>query len=151
MSLDLVLEQYPKEIKLKDGFTCALRPLESHDEIAFHEFFLAVPTQERMFIKHRVTEPEVIHEWCQNIDLGRNLPLLACRSCLVAAPARTAGSRALTKGANRNTAAQAARMNCKNKVRPGRRGREVIVLAFCGLARAHETEQGAYHREELEP
>jgi GNAT superfamily N-acetyltransferase len=32
-----------------------------------------------MFIKHRVTEPEVIHEWCQNIDLGRNLPLLACR------------------------------------------------------------------------
>lgn len=79
MSLDLVLEQYPKEIKLKDGFTCALRPLESHDEIAFHEFFLAVPTQERMFIKHRVTEPEVIHEWCQNIDLGRNLPLLACR------------------------------------------------------------------------
>lgn len=79
MSLDLMLEQYPKEIELKDGFTCALRPLESHDEIAFHEFFLAVPTQERMFIKHRVTEPEVIHEWCQNIDLGRNLPLLACR------------------------------------------------------------------------
>jgi putative acetyltransferase len=30
-----------------------------------------------MFIKHRVTQPNVIHEWCQNIDLGRNLPLLA--------------------------------------------------------------------------
>jgi GNAT superfamily N-acetyltransferase len=45
--------------------------------MAFHEFFLAVPTQERMFIKHRVTDPGVIHEWCQNIDLGRNLPLLA--------------------------------------------------------------------------
>ena len=43
----------------------------------FHEFFLAVPPAERMFIKHRVTEPEVIREWCQNIDLGRNLPLLA--------------------------------------------------------------------------
>ena len=79
MSLDLVLEQYPKEIQLKGSFACTLRPLESQDEIAFHEFFLAVPTQERMFIKHRVTEPEVIHEWCQNIDLGRNLPLLACR------------------------------------------------------------------------
>ena len=79
MSLDLVLEQYPKEIELKGSFACTLRPLESQDEIAFHEFFLAVPTQERMFIKHRVTEPEVIHEWCQNIDLGRNLPLLACR------------------------------------------------------------------------
>jgi GNAT superfamily N-acetyltransferase len=30
-----------------------------------------------MFIKHRVTEPQVIREWCQKIDLGRNLPLLA--------------------------------------------------------------------------
>jgi L-amino acid N-acyltransferase YncA len=30
-----------------------------------------------MFIKHRVTEPSVIREWCQNIDLGRNFPLLA--------------------------------------------------------------------------
>ena len=30
-----------------------------------------------MFIKHRVTEPEVIRGWCQNIDLGRHLPLLA--------------------------------------------------------------------------
>ena len=45
--------------------------------MAFHEFFLAVPVQERMFIKHRVTEPAVIHDWCQNIDYGRNLPLLA--------------------------------------------------------------------------
>ena len=80
MSLDLVVEQYPKEMELKSGFACALRPLEPQDEIAFHEFFLAVPTQERMFIKHRVTEPEVIHEWCQHIDLGRNLPLLACRN-----------------------------------------------------------------------
>jgi len=78
MSLDLSLEEYPKEIELKDGFKCSLRPLESTDEIAFHEFFLAVPTQERMFIKHRVTEPEVIHEWCKSIDLGRNLQLLAC-------------------------------------------------------------------------
>ena len=30
-----------------------------------------------MFIKHRVTEADVIHDWCQNIDLGRNFPLLA--------------------------------------------------------------------------
>jgi len=78
MSLDFAIEDYPKEIELKDGFKCDLRPLESTDEIAFHEFFLAVPTQERMFIKHRVTEPDVIREWCQHIDLGRNLPLLAC-------------------------------------------------------------------------
>src|SRR5712691_2936207 len=79
MSLDIILEEYPKAIELKGGFRCQIRPLEPTDEIAFHEFFLAVPTQERMFIKHKVTDPEVIHEWCQKIDLGRNLPLLACR------------------------------------------------------------------------
>jgi GNAT superfamily N-acetyltransferase len=75
--LDSILEAYPKEITLKDGLNCALRPLKPSDEKAFHQFFQAVPEQERMFIKHRVTDPEVIHDWCQNIDLGRNLPLLA--------------------------------------------------------------------------
>ena len=77
MSLEMALEEYPKDVELK-GFACKLRPLEATDELAFHEFFLAVPNQERMFIKHRVTEPEVIRDWCRNIDLGRNLPLLAC-------------------------------------------------------------------------
>src|SRR6266536_458813 len=77
MSLEVALFEYPKELELKIGFKCLLRPLESMDEMAFHEFCLAVPTHERMFIKHRVTDPTVIHEWCQSIDLGRNLPLLA--------------------------------------------------------------------------
>jgi GNAT superfamily N-acetyltransferase len=77
MSLDYELQKYPREIKLKDGSKCRLRPLRKEDEKGFHEFFLAVPEAERMFIKHRVTEPEVIRNWCQNIDLGRNLPLLA--------------------------------------------------------------------------
>ena len=77
MALEYILDEYPKTIRIKGGLGCEVRPLESSDETSFHEFFLAVPTQERMFIKHRVTEPEVIHDWCQNIDLGRNLPLLA--------------------------------------------------------------------------
>lgn len=77
MLLETTLELYPKEIQLKAGFRCQLRPLESADEQAFLNFFGAVPEAERMFIKHRVTEATVIHEWCQNIDLGRNLPLLA--------------------------------------------------------------------------
>src|SRR5438093_3691461 len=77
MSLEYELQKYPKEIKLKDGSKSRLRPLRKDDEKAFHEFFLTVPEPERMFIKHRVTEPKAIRDWCQNIDLGRNLPLLA--------------------------------------------------------------------------
>jgi len=77
MSLEFELQKYPKEITLKDGSHCRLRPLRKEDEKGLHSFFLAVPEPERMFIKHRVTQPEVIRDWCQNIDLGRNLPLLA--------------------------------------------------------------------------
>lgn len=77
MSLELELNKFPKDIRLKDGSKCKLRPLRKDDEAAFHQFFLGVPDQERMFIKHRVTEPEVIRDWCRNIDLGRNLPILA--------------------------------------------------------------------------
>jgi len=77
MSLEVALSEYPKDLELQDGLKYELRPLETSDEMAFHEFFLAVPTEERLFIKHRVTEPSIIQDWCQNIDLGRNLPLLA--------------------------------------------------------------------------
>ncbi len=77
MSLELEIQKYPQEIKLKEGSVSQLRPLRREDEKQFHEFFQAVPEKERMFIKHRVTEPAVIRDWCQSIDLGRNLPLLA--------------------------------------------------------------------------
>jgi GNAT superfamily N-acetyltransferase len=77
MSLEFALQKFPKETKLKDGSKCRLRPLRKDDEKEFHQFFLAVPEQERMFIKHRVTDPGIIRDWCQHIDLGRNLPLLA--------------------------------------------------------------------------
>lgn len=76
MSLESALDEYPKEIKAKDGAACVLRPLDSEDETAFHQFFLAVPPNELMILKHRVNDASVIHHWCQNIDLGRNLPLL---------------------------------------------------------------------------
>ncbi len=77
MMLDTVLERFPREVHLKSGMDCLERPLHSSDQQILHQFFLAVPEPERMFIKHRVTDPALINEWCEQIDLGRNLPLLA--------------------------------------------------------------------------
>jgi GNAT superfamily N-acetyltransferase len=77
MSFELEAQKFPKKIILKEGFHCTLRPLSKDDEKKFHEFFSAVPEPERMFIKHRVGDPAVIRDWCRNIDLGRNFPLLA--------------------------------------------------------------------------
>lgn len=75
--IETILDDYPKDIELKSGLKCTLRPLEAADEQAFFDFFQAVPEKERMFIKHRVSDPAVIHDWCANIDYGRNFPLLA--------------------------------------------------------------------------
>jgi ribosomal protein S18 acetylase RimI-like enzyme len=77
MSLESALDDYPKDVQFKNGFKCTVRPLEATDEQELRNFFLSLPSDELMFIKHRVTDPEVTREWCNKIDLGRNLPLLA--------------------------------------------------------------------------
>jgi GNAT superfamily N-acetyltransferase len=77
MALELELQKFPKDLKLKDGSKVKLRPLKATDEGAFHALFQTIPEPERMFIKHRVTELAVIRAWCEHMDLGRNLPLLA--------------------------------------------------------------------------
>lgn len=76
-SIELELQRFPRHIRLKDGKRTIFRVLEGNDEKALHQLFLDIPERERMFIKHRVTDLAVIREWCQNIDVGRNLPLVA--------------------------------------------------------------------------
>jgi ribosomal protein S18 acetylase RimI-like enzyme len=76
-SIELELQKFPKVVTLKDGKKATLRPLRRDDEKDFHKLFLGIAEPERMFIKHRVTDLEVIHDWCRNIDYGRNLPLVA--------------------------------------------------------------------------
>ena len=75
-SIELELPKFPKTVTLKDGAKATLRPLHIADEKDFHQLFLGIPEAERLFIKHRVMDRNVIHHWCQNIDYGRNLPLL---------------------------------------------------------------------------
>jgi RimJ/RimL family protein N-acetyltransferase len=77
MSIELEVQKFPKNMVLKDNSQAELRPLKKDDEKEFHQFFLGVPGEERLFIKHRVTDLQVIRDWCENIDLGRNFPLLA--------------------------------------------------------------------------
>jgi L-phenylalanine/L-methionine N-acetyltransferase len=76
-SIELELQKFPKTVTLKDGQPATLRPLHRADEKDFHQLFLDIPEPERMFIKHRVMDIKVIHDWCQHIDYGHNLPLLA--------------------------------------------------------------------------
>lgn len=76
MAIELELQKFPKKVDLKGGFSCELRPLKLSDEKKLHTFFQGLPEKERMFIKHRVNDQQVIHDWCENIDYGKNLPIL---------------------------------------------------------------------------
>ena len=76
-NIELELQKFPKTVKLKDGKKATLRLLKKEDEKDFHQLFQGIPEPERMFIKHRVQDLKVIRDWCRNIDVGRNLPIVA--------------------------------------------------------------------------
>lgn len=77
MQMSEVLEKFPKTVATKDGTSLVVRPLKVADEKVFHQFFCCVPETERLLFKDRVTDRAVIHEWCQNVNYERILPLLA--------------------------------------------------------------------------
>lgn len=77
MSVEYALEKYPITVKADGDLEVEIRPLTASDEKLIKEFYLTVPEHERMFIKERLTDGHVFHEWCENIDVDNNLTLLA--------------------------------------------------------------------------
>jgi GNAT superfamily N-acetyltransferase len=76
---DHVLEKFPLNAQLRDGTNVVLRPLGKRDDVKLHKFLLAVPEEERLFIKQPVFERTVVRDWCRHADYERNLPLLLLR------------------------------------------------------------------------
>ena len=76
MLLDHTLEKFPLSLKLRDGTAVVLRPLAKTDEARLRKFLLAVPEEERLFIKHRLADGATLRNWCRHPDFERNLPLL---------------------------------------------------------------------------
>ena len=76
MFREQTLERFPVERELHDGTLVVLRPLAGRDEARLHRFLLAVPEEERLFIKQRLLDRTTVHEWCRHPDFERNLPLL---------------------------------------------------------------------------
>jgi RimJ/RimL family protein N-acetyltransferase len=74
--IEFALEKFPVSMKLRDGTPVVVRPLAKRDEAKFHKFFLAVPEEERLFIKQPIFERKMFHEWCRHLDYESNLPLL---------------------------------------------------------------------------
>jgi L-amino acid N-acyltransferase YncA len=77
MSFELALKDVDKSFTSDDGIVIEIRPLQPSDEKALLGFFKNLPQPEVMFFKRRVTDPDVIKSWCENIELDSRLPLLA--------------------------------------------------------------------------
>jgi len=68
---------YPKSIELKDGREVILRPLVQDDFDKLFSFFQVLPAEDRLFLVHDVSDPDLIRKWTDELDFERVIPLVA--------------------------------------------------------------------------
>jgi GNAT superfamily N-acetyltransferase len=76
MLLEHILEKSPLSLKLRDGTPIVVRPIGKRDETRLQTFLMAVPEEERLFIKPSLADRTTVRDWCRNQDFEQNLPLL---------------------------------------------------------------------------
>lgn len=73
---DPKLAHYPKKVGIRDG-EVVVRPMHPDDFDAVRDFFGNLPREDRLFLRHDVTRPEVFTRWFSELDYARRLPLMA--------------------------------------------------------------------------
>ena len=76
MALDCTLAKFPLTTQLRDGTAVTMRLLAKRDAARLHQFFLAVPEEERLFVKRPIFERTLFKQWCRHPDFEHNLPLM---------------------------------------------------------------------------
>jgi GNAT superfamily N-acetyltransferase len=77
-SIEQVLaDEYPKKVTLRDGSHVVLRPLAVDDQEALIGLFRRIPSEEQgRFFRDPVTDPVVVAEWCNHIDPTETLAMV---------------------------------------------------------------------------
>lgn len=73
----MIMDTFPKTVTLKDGRKVVLRPLAGNDSSRLHAFFVSLPEEDRIFLQHDVTDPQVARRWTEQLDLAHVFPLVA--------------------------------------------------------------------------
>ena len=68
---------FPKNIRLKDGTCLMIRPLRKEDEKCLREYFLRLPKKEVARLKDDVTDPAVVERMIYDLDYDVAFPLIA--------------------------------------------------------------------------
>jgi RimJ/RimL family protein N-acetyltransferase len=72
-------EDYRKLLKIRDGVSVLLRPLQLSDEEPLRKFLARIPDQERWFLREDSSETNATTEWIRNLDYSKVLPLVAVK------------------------------------------------------------------------
>lgn len=73
----MILDEYPKEVSLRDGSKVILRPVVKEDEEALYQFFKGLSKEDRLYLRDDVANRDVIRGWMENLDYEKVLPILA--------------------------------------------------------------------------
>jgi acetyltransferase len=71
------IKTFREMVTLKDGAYVLLRPMVAKDHHRLVEFYSAVSDDDLRYFRDYVKEPSVVKGWCDNLDYGRVLPVLA--------------------------------------------------------------------------
>jgi RimJ/RimL family protein N-acetyltransferase len=77
------VKQFSKTLKLKDGTSVLIRPLNKQDGPALLAFFAGLPGDDRLFLKEDVTKKEVIDRWLGDLNFDKALPLVAEKDSII--------------------------------------------------------------------
>lgn len=72
-----MLEDYPKEVILKDGTGVTLRPLRDGDEDLLFQMFSRLSEDDKWFLDHNVADFGLIKNWVRNMDPDRAHSIVA--------------------------------------------------------------------------
>lgn len=70
------IKNFREMVTLRDGTYVLLRPMVTDDESRLREFYSAVSEDDLRLFRHPVKDAALIHEWSDQLDYRRVLPLL---------------------------------------------------------------------------
>lgn len=71
------IKNFREMVTLKDGTYILLRPMAADDRQRLVEFYSAVNEDDLRYFRHYVKDPGLVQEWCDHLDYGKVLPVLA--------------------------------------------------------------------------
>ncbi len=73
----MLLDAYPKTVRLKDGTSIQIRPLAHDDFDQLLAFYTSLSEEDRLFLRHDVSDPELVRRWTEELDFTHTVPLVA--------------------------------------------------------------------------